>query len=468
MTALPCPQPYKDRLPVTSRVAGRVKRTGLLASLLLLSACASYQPRQLPDAPDLATDPAGLKVDPASLSLPQLKGHILDLTDGLDGIEIAMLAVSNNPRLKAARLKYDVAQAQVFAAGLLPDPQLSASLVHPSGGTGRVNGYDLGLAYDIRKLITRGTDQAAYTATQRQVDLQLLWEEWQVIQKARELTLKLQVSQRKLKLLHQAQTRYEANYQRSRRLLARGDMNLNDAATTATAWADMQRRVQQQQQQADAIRHDLLALLGLSSSARLPLSDLAPPPADELSLTDQLWRRLPQRRPDLLALQAGYRSQEQRVRRAILAQFPALNVGFTRSRDNDGLYTNGLGITLDLPLLSGGRGQIAIERATRERLRAEYQSRLNRTRSDIERLLDRRDLLREQADTLARQRPVLEKLTDSAQRAYDHGDLLALNLFALELALLENRLTTLDLQQSLWQIRIALDTLLAWPQAKDQ
>ncbi len=63
----------------------------------------------------------------------------------------------------------------------------------------------------------------------------------------------------------------------------------------------------------------------------------------------RIWRA---RRPDLLGLEAGYRAQDQRYRAALLAQFPALNVGFTRGRDNAGVYSSGIGITLSLPVFN--------------------------------------------------------------------------------------------------------------------
>lgn len=50
---------------------------------------------------------------------------------------------------------------------------------------------------------------------------------------------------------------------------------------------------------------------------------------------------------------------------AVLAQFPALNVGLTRARDTSGLYTVGFGLSLSPPIFNRNRGNIAIEDATR-------------------------------------------------------------------------------------------------------
>jgi len=445
-----------------------IKALGMAILVASLSACATYRARPLPEAADLATELADLKVDAESFPLPRHKGHPFDVTDGLDWIEVAMLAVANNPSLKASRARRGETAAQVYAAGLLPDPQLSASLDHPTnGGPGRVEGFGVGLGYDVQSLITRSAGLEAGKAARRQVDLELLWQEWQVIQQARLLMVQVESATRKLAVLEETQARYEERYRRARRLLAQGDLTLEAAGAVATAWFDTSSRLNRARQVVSRRCHELHALLGLAPEAKLPLAPLGAPPSALPVISDWIWAALPQRRPDLLALQAGYQSQEQRVRKAILAQFPSLDIGFTRARDTDGIYTTGFGITLDLPLFSGNRGRIAIERASRERLRAEYQARLDQTRSDISRLLDRQRILQRQRVNLQRHLPELASLVTAARRAYRRGDLAALDLLNLETTGMDRRLEVIDLEQALWQVRIALDTLLAWSETEE-
>ena len=174
---------------------------------------------------------------------------------------------------------------------------------------------------------------------------------------------------------------------------------------------------------------------------------------------------LGRRRPDLLALQAGYRSQEARVRRAVLAQFPSLSIAFTRARDTSNVPTTGLGTTLNLPLLNGGRGEIAVQRATRAQLRQEYQARLDATYGEIDRLLRRQDLLDRQLAQTRSQLPELERMVRLADRAYATQDISGLTYLNLKSTLLGKRLELDDLRQSQWETNIALDTLLAWPAA---
>ncbi len=447
------------------RVPAPILPRGLAGTLLcaLLAGCVTYQPLHLPQRPDLASRlPDAAPAVPGPWA-PQA-AHPFDPSDGLDWIEIAQLAVANNPTLKAQRRRRGEAQAQVLAAGLLPDPQWSIRLEHPTdGGPGRGNGLALGLGYDLRPLLTRSARIAASTAHRQQIDLQLLWQEWQVVQRAHRLVVQLAADGRRLALLQAARDRAEQRYRRVRRLLKKGGATLGEAAAIARLRFETDSRLQRARRRHHRREHELHALLGLAPDVPLPLAALPDPPAGSLPPDDRWWRDLPRRRPDLLALQAGYRSQEQRVRQAVLLRFPALHIGLDRSRDNDGLHAVGLGVTLDLPLFSGARGRLASERATRARLRAEYQARLDQTRSDVARLLDRQRLLRRQRADLLLHLPGLESLVTEARRAYRHGDLAARDLLDLERTWLDQRLQRIDLDQALWEVQIALDTLLARP-----
>ena len=183
-----------------------IKSLALAVSILALSACATYQPRPLSEKIDLATDITALKVEADAFPLPQLKKHPFDLSDGLDWVEVAMLAVANNPSLKASRHQRGEASAQVYAAGLLPDPQLSVGVNHTTnGGPDRVEGIDLGIGVDLQTLITRDARSAASKAARREVDLELLWQEWQVVQRARLLMVQVESVSRRLALLEKAQ-----------------------------------------------------------------------------------------------------------------------------------------------------------------------------------------------------------------------------------------------------------------------
>jgi cobalt-zinc-cadmium efflux system outer membrane protein len=431
-------------------------------SFAALAGCATYSPVALPTAPDLA-EQAPLTVDTRSLPLPPLQHYLFNPSDGLDMTEVAILAVVTNPALRAERAKAKVAQAQLFQARLLPDPQLSAGLDSPTDGTsGLTDGYIVGLDYDLVGLITRGAGVAAARAAAGQVDLELLWQEWQTVQRARELYVRVAVESAKLAVLHQAQALYARRYARSSAALHTHDLTLDIAGADLTALADADNRVNEAEQSLNQVRHDLNALLGLAPGAILPLAPMAPeapPSPGAIPAIEELARS----RPDLVALQLGYNSQEATVRKAVLAQFPSLSIGFNRARDTGDVHTVGVGISLNLPLFNGNRGEIAVQRATRDQLRHEYQARLDQTAGEIDRLRDELALVTHQLQGVDVYLPDLRRMATQAERAYQGHNLDPLTYLNLQNTWLGKEVERWDLIAAAWQARIALDTLAGAP-----
>lgn len=430
---------------------------------LLLSGCATYHARPLPTAPDLTTDPAAIRVPARRFQVPSLQPHKLDPGDGLDMTETVMVAVLNNPDLKAVRLESGVARAQLLQAGLLPDPQLSASLDHPTSGSNVTNAYTLGLAEDLRALITRGTAVAGARAQARQVDLQVLWQEWQVAGKARMLFIDAQ-AQTRLHAIYAAARKLDASrYRRDRKALAQGNLTLDAAAGDLVSLVDASTQLRQLERQANQTRHDLDALLGLAPQATVRFHgdpQLAPLTAAEFRAA---LHALPRRRPDLLALRAGYASQEAAVRQAILDQFPSISVGPTRASDTSDVHTIGLSLTVTLPLFNRNRGHIAIERATRAHLRQAYQARLDRSAIDAHRIWQETRLLARQLAAVRGRLPALKRTATRAEKSFRAGNLSAATYVSLRSQLLAKRAEAVQLQADLDKAQANLETVLGMP-----
>jgi outer membrane protein TolC len=169
------------------------------------------------------------------------------------------------------------------------------------------------------------------------------------------------------------------------------------------------------------------------------------------------------RRPDLLALQAGYHAQEENVRSAILQQFPAISLGFNKASDTSGVHTNGLALTINLPIFGATQNAIRLQRATRDQLRAEYQSRLDQTELDAWRLYRETGLLREQLDRLEARLPEFEHMGAAGRAAYAAGNLPAATYFVLQTSLSSRVAERYDLKSRLWSDTLALRTILAIP-----
>ena len=438
---------------------------GLVASLALgLTACTAYQAKPLQAQPNFAVP---LTIDAAAMPLPELAAHRFDASDGLDMTEVAMLAVANNPQIKLARADSGISRAQAFAAGLLPDPQLNLTRDFPTNGTAaNTSAFNVGISYDFGALVARSAGLDAARAATRQTDLKLLWQEWQVVSQARLLFVRTLMQQRLMAILQDEQALFADRYARVKTALERGDVTRDAASIDLAAVQAIDARIDDLARQSAASRHDLNALLGLAAETKLVLSGERVTPGLDKNAVYSALKNVADRRPDLRALQAGYASQEARYRQAVLAQFPALNIGITRARDTSGLYTQGFGITLSLPIFNRNRGNIAIESATRERLHEEYQTRLNAAVFEVERMLAEQQQFTAQWQRVEASLAGLQSTATAGENAYRRGaldDLVYLNLRA---NLLNRRVDALSLQQSLLEQQVAMQTLLgSLPQA---
>lgn len=426
-----------------------------------LAGCATYQPLSLQTKPRFPVDVPHLVVQSARMPLPELAAHRFDPSDGLDMTEVAMLAVANNPQLKVARDEAGIAHAQAFAAGLLPDPQLSLTRDFPTNGTtGNTSAFNLGLSYDVNALLTHSAVKSAAQAAQRQTDLNLLWQEWQIVSQARLLFARNLGQQQLLAVLQKERALLFSRYQRTQHALAQGNLTVDAANADLAALQTLDTAINDLARQNATNRHDLNALLGLAPDMRLHLvGEVQLPPLDEAGLKPAM-AQIGARRPDLLALQAGYESQEQRFRQAVLAQFPALNIGLTRARDTSGLYTQGFGITLSLPIFNRNRGNIAIEQATRQRLHDEYQMRINSAAADIVRILEDQKLLEKQLQNVESGVDVLALAAANAEAAFDEGNIDSLAYTNLRTAWLAKQAEAITLKQTLLEQRVALLALI--------
>ena len=428
---------------------------------LLLAGCASYRPLPLPERSALSTDAAHLQVDAAAMPTAPLRSHRFDPSDGLDITEVAMLAVANNPELKALRADAGVTRAQAFSAGLLPDPQLALTrdqvMGSPAGATVAITA---GLTVDVGALLARSSTRAAGKAENRKTDLNLLWQEWQTVAKARLLFVKLSALAQSATLLDQQRAALQPRLDRTRTAVERGLITSDVATPQLTALQDVDRQRNDIERQTNLARHDLNALLGVAPDLALTLvgsPDLSMPDAAQVQAA---LAEAPRRRPDLLALQAGYEAQDDRYRGALRAQFPAITIGPNRARDTSNVNTVGFSLGITLPIFNRNRGNIAIELATRDKLRLDYQQRLDATASDAHRLLAEDAILRRQRTEIDASISELGRVAGRAQQAFTARSIDALTLTNAEAALLAKRIERIAVEQALWEQAIALQALV--------
>ena len=438
-----------------------MRRSALVFLLAcVLAGCATYREQSLGTRSTLPDRIPDLTIDPRQMPLPELAAHRFDPSDGLDITEVAMLAVVNNPDLKTARAAAGIVHAQAFAAGLLPDPQLSlAADVPDPGQAATATAYTLGISEDVVALLTRAPRRAAARREAQKTDLNLLWMEWQVVSQARQLFVRLTQEAQLMEVLEQNRTLFADRYHRTETALDRGLLTLDAVTPHLTALQDVNRQINDLERLVSQNRHDLNALLGLAPEVAVPLTGPAELPELDEAGIEKLLPDLPRRRPDLIALQLGYAAEEMRYRAAVLAQFPSLGIGFTRARDTSDIHTSGLGITLTLPIFSGNRGPIAVERATRQQLHAEYQQRLNAADSGIHRILAEQRINRRQLLDVDQGLADLSRAAAKTDAAFKAHDIDALAFANLQASLLAKKIERINLEQAILEQRVALQTL---------
>ncbi|HEX7850243.1 MAG TPA: TolC family protein [Sphingomonas sp.] len=429
-------------------------------ALLLLAGCASYTPRPLATTPPGA-DIAALSRDAATIDRPYLKPTNIDLAAPLDDNAIAVIAVLGNPDLKAMRVKTGVTDAQVFAARLLPDPTFNLGLGSILSGPDPFSEIVSGLGLDLNTLRTGKVRRQQAEAQARQVRLDLAWAEWQTAAQARLQAVRIRRLQAAIDLLRIDDAAAKSLLGRNLRAAARGDVasiGVQAARTDAAATADKLRTAERD---ADVARLELVKLLGLPPETPLRLAPAldGDPALDPARLTQIALDN----RADLQALREGYNAEEAAVHKAILDQFPTLALNLNFTRDTGGNKILGPTVDFTLPLWNRNRGGIAIERATREQLKAEYDARLFQTRADIAAAASAVTLARTQRAAIRAQLPELDRLARVSRAAADRGDVSRATAEAAEGALRTKRVELATADQTIDETMIALELLTGVP-----
>lgn len=424
-----------------------------MAACMVLGGCAGYQAQPLVTQAALAPDVAALdRTRPGASPIPADRP--------LTPADVALLAVQNSPDLRATRTQRGVAQAQVIEVGLLPDPVLAGNYGVLLAGPGFANAIGATLTADIASLITRPARRRAAQASAMQVDANVVWQEWQTISRAQTLAIDLVEQGRLLRRLDETLALLQRRGDIAAQALAQGNTTLQVVAPFAVELTALQTEYYAAALAQEQRWQELDALLGLQPNVRPRLSAELRVPGIGADEAARLLATLPQRRPDLIALQLGYASQEATLRAAVLGQFPALTLGPNYGSDTTRVQTLGPSVSVGLPLFNRNRGQIAIGRATREQLREEYAARRAAADGGVRALLANLGLLQRQLDDACAGLGQARARAADADRALRAGLLDQLSYVQLVSARLGKERQVIGLEQQVFDARTALATLL--------
>jgi outer membrane protein TolC len=417
----------------------------LMALAAPLAGCQHYAPLPLQTEAALA---------PSLAAIPDLPARALTVS------EVAALAVTRNPDLLAARAKAGVAEAQLVQAGVLPNPSLSGAILPLLSGAGSVPGWNLGLSQDIKALIVLKPKRRSAKDSLNQVHADLLWQEWQVAGQARQLAGDIVLGERLRPMLERAYELMAKRYGANRKALEAGNATLSTLAPSAGALQAARAAMLQQDQAQLANRHKLNALLGIAPDVALPLADAIDLPGFDPSEARAMLSTLPQRRPDLLALRAGYAAQDEQLRVAILSQFPDLVLGASASSDNSKVISGGPNVQIGLPVFDRNQGNIAVARATREQLNREYAARIAAVTGEVGALLSERDQIALQLAAVRHDLDEARAAADRAAQAFAASTLDERSFVDLLSSRFSKEQEVMTLELALFDRQVAIQTLI--------
>jgi len=400
-----------------------------------------------------------LQVQARSIKHPLLKPVDIDVRGGLTPDQAAVIAVVANPSLRAARDQRGLAAAQLLQAGILPNPQVNFGENYPYGGAiaGAVTASQVGLSWDVTELISRDARVRAAKAGAASVDLDIAWQEWQTAQAARTAVYDLASMLGQQELTKQIARQMSENLSIIRAAVDRHDKTLLDLTAAEAASLDAGAAVLAQQREVASARLTLNKALGFAPDAEVKL---APGVAmgDNIAVPSpqEILAGLEDRRLDLLALRLGYQSREETLRAAVLEQFPKINIGFNRQRDDTNVQSVGFAVTVDLPIFDRNQAAIATETATRQKLYDEYIERVYEARFDVYAAHDDLGAISAQIRDEENSLPSLERLADTYRAAFGQGNADVLSYYSAINSLAQKQLDILKLKQQWADTKVAL------------
>ncbi|MDE2422844.1 MAG: TolC family protein [Betaproteobacteria bacterium] len=441
-------------------------KTILFIITILLTGCATYDSKPLPEQPLWPDNIHRLEVPVLTLSTESESQHfIFNPNDGLDVVEVAAMAVANNPNLKVARDVAGVTKAQAFQAGLLPDPTL---LIYPqlpiNGGNGTSSvASEYGVFYNISALITHSSLAKSSKSTEQKADLDLLWQEWLVLSQAQILFEKICTNEKILQWLKEKESILKNIDQAQQEALLKKDLDLSVTSINTLLYKEVSKQRLDLERTNTQDRHLLNQMLGLAPSTELQLvNNLTLPELSSAKVQKQL-KQVTHLRPDLLALQKGYDAQDYRLREAILAQFPTINFGFARLRDNGAVEYNGFDLSISLPIFNRNQGNVAIAKATRQQLFDEYQIRINSIYSEVSQLTHDTTILKQQVSLMTESMATLSGLSRSGRIAFQNQDMDLFSYSQLRINEIDKKIELERTQQLLVEQTIQLSMLIGEP-----
>ena len=437
--------------------------------VVTLSGCASYQPKPLVPH-DVLRDLQRVRLETLAVSqthASEAGPPRFDLTDGVSSDEAVAVALFANPALRAFRRERGVAEGEVVAAGVLPNPFLEVTWLHIENLTKSLatSGFDIGLRWTPPRPGEIGAKRARAEARLAEVRAQIADEEWKLAADARKAHAAVLATQERRRFADAAL----ALQGRVRRFL-RDKRDLGDASRLEANLIELEYLETMREREAilteeTRARQELNRVLGLP-----PLTDVALQGAD---LTYRALRLDPgtleavmiDRRPDLHVAREVYEQAQQQLRLAHILRIPWLSFGPAWQRDGsaqEGVINKiGIGVGFEIPLSNLNHGELMRLDAARERLREAFAASVHTARAEVadalRALRAQERLVRLFEDEI---RPVLDENAQLTGAALELGDVNVLQFVTAQTRVLKSRREFIEARLDYWKAVFDLERAL--------
>jgi outer membrane protein TolC len=327
-------------------------------------------------------------------------------------------------------------------------------------GPNGTDAFSSGLAQDLKSILLRPTKREAAENAALEIDASLLWQEWQTIGKARLLFIDIISGDHGAKIIERTRKLLKERFDLTSAAINQGNAPLATLSPDLVAVGEVQKTYDDLERLQLSRRHQLNALLGLVPDAPLLLAGAVEAPHIDSSRIRADLAALADRRPDLVALQYGYRSEDAKLRQAVLSQFPNVSIGLAGGRDSNAIYSIGPQATFELPIFDRNEGAIARERATREELNLEFQARLTAAAGEVGALLSEQALLSRQLAAIEPRLKEARAIAANSETAFERGLLEERSYVDTQVAQFALEQEKVGLQQALLEGQVLMATLI--------
>ena len=427
----------------------------VLLCTLALSACSTAPLRPEPNyLPDLQQ----------SQVVESARRHNIDLSAPLTAKDLASIAVLSNPELKVLRASENLANAQVFAAGLFPDPSFSLGVDNPINGSGLVNAISASIGLDVGALLTRSSTLSASEAHLQSVRFDIAWAEWLTAENAKLLASQISYLR---KIHHLSETALALSHDelmRTETAVLRGDLPRSAIQLPLLVNTDARSQSRNTESLLLVATQELHRLMGLPPSVGLTLASPTPTTEQlELPVTDALFKLATIHRADLAGMRMERKSAAENTNTARMKQYPLPVIALNAARDTGNLKTLGPSVSITLPLWNRGRGDLAIAQATEEQADAAYSARLLNIYADLDAAYSALLLVNKQARDATEIALQMDALVSGTLAAVARGDYAASLSNELRIASINKHIQAIELAMKQAELLIALELNLGVP-----